>query len=283
MGYRRFEAEVRAWLGDACRRGHPLAEAWVQEHLSRVQFARDFHLRLMEEFRSIPGAYVLDLGCGTAGAGVALALAGARVTGLDASARMLRLAGIRAAEDGAAIALVLGDARRLPFADATFDVCICDQVIEHMEGYSSLLAEAHRVLTPRGLLLLSAPHRLALHEGHTNLAFAAWLPHRLAGRYAAWRGRRARTEPWDVWLELPWTIRRRLQHAGFEEIRSPWRQPKRSPTEGSAAQRALARIGPLVRLVRWGFRWWGFLFGTVTFLLTKPDTQAGSGAVGGHT
>ncbi len=282
QGYRRFEAEVRAWLGDACRRGHPLAEAWAREHLSRVQLARDFHLRLIEEFRPIPGACVLDLGCGTAGAGVAVALAGARVTGLDASAHMLRLAGIRAGEDGAVVALVLGDAHRLPFADATFDVCICDQVIEHMEEYSSLLAEAHRVLSPGGLLLLSAPHRLALREGHTNLAFASWLPHRLAGRYAAWRGRRTRAEPWDVWLELPWTIRRRLRHAGFDEMRSPWRQPTRPPTERGAARRALARIGPLVRLVRWGFRWWGFLSGTVTFLARKPATPAGFGAVGGR-
>lgn len=270
MAGERFEQAVRAWLGEAHRRRHPLAEYWIRDHLGRVALAQRLHLPLIREQREPAGSRVLDLGCGTAGTGVALALAGATVTGVDVSERLLGLAAIRAAEAGVNLALIRGDARHLPFCDAAFDLCVSDQVIEHVKGYAILLTEAYRVLRPGGLLLVSAPHRLAIREGHTALLCASWLPHDAAGRYAAWRGRRMPGEPWDVWLDTPWKIRDRLRWAGFEEIRSPWRQSRRPPGEGAHLRRALARIGPLVRLVHWGFRWRGFLFGTVTFLSMKP-------------
>jgi len=280
MGYQRFEEGVRAWLGEACRQGHPLASYWVQDHLQRVDFARRFHLPLAQEVLDSRAARVLDLGCGTAGTGVAFALAGARTVGLDHSPRMLSLASMRAADEGAKLALVEGDVRALPFRPGAFDVCICDQVIEHVRGYPRLVAEAYRILRPGGLLLLSAPHRLAIREGHTGLLFASWLPHAWAERYATLRGRRMPGEPWDVWLELPWTVRRRLREAGFQEIRSPWKHPTRPPTEGGAARRALARIRPLVRLVRWGFRWRQLLWSTLMFVLVKPSAVSRPGDAG---
>jgi ubiquinone/menaquinone biosynthesis C-methylase UbiE len=228
-------------------------------------------------------ARALDLGCGTAGTGVALALEGVSVTGVDLSAQLLSLAQIRAAEEGAQLSLVRGDALCLPFRDAAFDLCVCDQVIEHVAGYGTLLAEAYRVLRPGGLLLLSAPHRLALREGHTGLLFASWLPRGWAARYAALRGRRMPGEPWDVRLELPWTVRRRLREAGFDEIRSPWRQPRRDSAQGGAARRLLARIRPLVSLVRWGFRWRQLLLSTLMFVLIKPSAESGPKAAGRGT
>lgn len=269
-----FEAGLRAWLAEASRQGHPLVEYWIRDHLERVPFARQFHLPLLREQRNPAGARALDLGCGTAGTGVALALDGISVTGVDMSSHLLGLATSRAKEEGAHLSLVRGDARRLPFRDAAFEICVCDQVIEHVPDYASLLAEAYRVLRPGGLVLLSAPHRLALREGHTGLLCASWLPHRWAARYAALRGRRMPGEPWDVWLELPWTVRRRLREAGFQEIRSPWKQPRRPLTEGSAVRRALARAWPLVRLVRWGFRWRQLLLSTMIFVLMKPSLDS---------
>ncbi len=270
MGCQRFETGLRAWLEAPEKGGHPLREFWIRDHLERVGFAQRLHLPLAGSAGLRAGSRVLDLGCGTAGTGVAFALAGHRVLGVDSSLHMLELAGLRAADEGAELRRVAGDGRRLPLCTSRFDLVVCDQVIEHVERYPELLEEAYRVLKPGGLLLLSAPHRLALHERHTDLLFAGWLPHWLAGRYAHLRGRRTPDEPWDVWLELPWRIRRRLGQAGFEEVRSPWRQLRRPPAEGSRIRRALARIGPLVHLVHWAFRWYGFLFGTVTFLLLKP-------------
>ena len=269
-----FEAGIREWLADASRQGHPLVSFWIKEHLGRVAYARTYHLPLIQESLAVGGARVLDLGCGTAGTGVAFALAGASTVGLDHSPRMLRLASMRAGDEGVSLALVEGDVRALPFRSGAFDVCICDQVIEHVQGYPCLVAEAFRILRPGGLLLLSAPHRLAIREGHTGLLFASWLPHTWAERYATLRGRRMPGEPWDVWLELPWTVRRRLREAGFQEVRSPWKQPRRPPTEGGPVRRTLAKIRPLVSLVRWGFRWRQLVLSTLMFVLVKPSTES---------
>jgi SAM-dependent methyltransferase len=150
---------------------------------------------------------------------------------------------------------------------------VCDVVIEHVRDYRGLLAEVHRVLRPAGIAVVSVPHRLALREPHTGLLFAAWLPHRWAGRYAAWQRRRMPGEAWDVWLELPWTIRRRFRECGFAEVRSPWRQPRRPPEDRQGVRGMLARIPALTRLVRGVFRWRNFLTGNLIFVLAKsgPD------------
>ncbi len=49
------------------------------------------------------------------------------------------------------------DARALPFADDTFDLVTALDVIEHNEDDVGILREAHRVLKPGGLMLISVP------------------------------------------------------------------------------------------------------------------------------
>src|SRR4051795_7042315 len=65
-----------------------------------------------------PGDEVLDACCGTGDLAIACARAGARVTGLDFSERMLE----RARRKAPQLEWVTGDLLRLPFADAAFDV-----------------------------------------------------------------------------------------------------------------------------------------------------------------
>lgn len=50
-----------------------------------------------------------------------------------------------------------------PFADDTFDVVLCMEVLEHL-GYSPshMLAEAHRVLKPGGLMFITVPNFINL-------------------------------------------------------------------------------------------------------------------------
>ena len=40
----------------------------------------------------------------------------------------------------------------LPFADASFDVALCDNVVDHAEGPARIVSELARVLAPGGLL-----------------------------------------------------------------------------------------------------------------------------------
>jgi len=50
----------------------------------------------------------------------------------------------------------------LPYADATFDLVTCTEVIEHLEHYRFTLREIFRVLKPGGILVVSTPNILNL-------------------------------------------------------------------------------------------------------------------------
>ena len=53
---------------------------------------------------------------------------------------------------------VLADAARgLPFRDATFDIVLAEQVLEHLDDPAAALAEIARVLRPGGLLVAGVP------------------------------------------------------------------------------------------------------------------------------
>ena len=47
---------------------------------------------------------------------------------------------------------------RIPFDDASFDVCFSIEVIEHLNNPQNIINEAHRVLKPGGMLFLSTPN-----------------------------------------------------------------------------------------------------------------------------
>ncbi len=57
----------------------------------------------------------------------------------------------------------LADGRQLPFAANEFDTVFCSQVLEHTPEPWRLLAETYRILSPGGVLILSAPHLSYIH------------------------------------------------------------------------------------------------------------------------
>jgi len=50
----------------------------------------------------------------------------------------------------------------LPFSDQQFDLIICTEVLEHLLWPQQLLKEAHRVLTPKGKIIVSVPNITSL-------------------------------------------------------------------------------------------------------------------------
>ena len=52
---------------------------------------------------------------------------------------------------------VVGDARFMPFSDASMDVVLATQVLEHIPDPIAVIGEIRRVLKPGGTLLLSVP------------------------------------------------------------------------------------------------------------------------------
>jgi phosphoethanolamine N-methyltransferase len=107
----------------------------------------------------VAGADVLDIGSGTGGAALTLAIEhGARsVTGVDVQPYVVDLANRRAAARNQAdtVRFVAVEPGPLPFPDASFDVVFSKDAIIHVEDKRALYAEAHRVLRPGGRLRMS--------------------------------------------------------------------------------------------------------------------------------
>jgi SAM-dependent methyltransferase len=117
------------------------------EHLARYWWAA----------RLVPAKRVLDAGCGTGYGSNILAESGAAgVVGLDIDGAVIEAAR-RSAHP--LVSLEVGDVRKLPFPDASFDVAVCFEVVEHLEEPERVLDELRRVLRADGILAVSSPNR----------------------------------------------------------------------------------------------------------------------------
>jgi len=133
----------------------------VYEHVHRYAFAR----------RYATGRRVLDVACGEGYGSAILAAEAASVTGVDIDAATLAHAR-EAYASHANLAFVEGSAAKLPLADASFDLVVSFETIEHLDAADqpAMLAEIARVLAPDGALVLSAPNRPEYSEsrGYVN-------------------------------------------------------------------------------------------------------------------
>jgi SAM-dependent methyltransferase len=103
----------------------------------------------------VSGKDVLELGCGAAQWGVLLARQGARMVGLDNSARQLDHARERLAADDVDFPLVHAAAEEMSFEDESFDVVFCDHGALSFADPLVVVPEVARVLRPGGLLAFS--------------------------------------------------------------------------------------------------------------------------------
>ncbi len=98
---------------------------------------------------------LLDIGTGTGRVLELLAPRFSQEVGIDASKAMLALARARLARAGLIHCSVrLADMYRLPLAEASFDVAVMQMVLHYAEDPSGVLAEAARVLSPGGRLIV---------------------------------------------------------------------------------------------------------------------------------
>jgi demethylmenaquinone methyltransferase/2-methoxy-6-polyprenyl-1,4-benzoquinol methylase len=169
------------------------------------------------------GAVVLDLACGTGDLAFALAerMEGARVTGVDASPKMIEMAKgrRRAAAGGPAgrVAFRVGDMTGLDLPDGSVDLVTAGYGFRNVPDFRAALAESARVLRPGGRLVTLDFYRpepvlwRRLLLGYLRLAgdLVGWLWHREPVVY----GYIARSiEHFVSWQSFS----RALEDAGFE-------------------------------------------------------------------
>ena len=125
----------------------PLYDAFVARFTAAAR--RDSLHRLSE---SAP-AQVLLVGVGS-GLDLPLLPTGPRYTGLDLTPAMLARARRKAVALGLPITLDEGDARALPYGDATFDAVVLHLILAVTPHPERVLAEAARVLRRGGRILI---------------------------------------------------------------------------------------------------------------------------------
>jgi ubiquinone/menaquinone biosynthesis C-methylase UbiE len=119
---------------------------------------------------------LLDAGCGTGAYSHAMLPHVGRVDAVDLNEGMLAVARAKLAADQAAgrIAFHRGSIDALPFADASFDAAMINQVLHHIEdgadpsfpAHEAVIAEMHRVLRPGGVLVINMCTREQLSGGY---------------------------------------------------------------------------------------------------------------------
>ena len=133
---------------------------------SNQGYAPNLRRWMAAELRDLANdAPVLEVGCGDASFTAELAKYSPSVTAIDISAGQIaenvaRWPGITFRQHDVA--------ESLPFADGTFEVVWCSEVLEHLFAPAFALREMHRVLRPGGRLLVTVPY----HGRFKNLLIA---------------------------------------------------------------------------------------------------------------
>jgi ubiquinone/menaquinone biosynthesis C-methylase UbiE len=170
------------------------------EHWHRYAFA----------LRYIAGKRVLDAACGEGYGTALLGRSAADAVGVDIDAATVANATARYG-GGARVRFVEGSCTALPLADASIDVIVSFETIEHLReaDQSRMLAEFARVLAPDGIVIISSPNkrlysddRNYVNEFHLHELYRDDFARLLDSVFAAQRWYHQRIATWSgIWPE----------------------------------------------------------------------------------
>ncbi len=175
-----------AFTGERFIPGTP-GEIWL-EHWHRYHFAA----------RWVAGKRVLDVACGEGYGSALLARSAALVTGVDISPQAIEHA---RAEYGrlSNARFACASCTQLPLPDASVDIAISFETLEHIHEQEAFIDELARVLAPGGVLLISCPNKVEytdnrgfVNEFHVKELYREELRALLERRFPAqrWHGQR---------------------------------------------------------------------------------------------
>jgi SAM-dependent methyltransferase len=108
---------------------------------------------------------VLDVACGEGYGAAMVAETAFKVVGVDLSADVIQHAKNNYGHH-ANLQFITASCECLPFSDASFDLAISFETIEHIEQQKEFISELTRVLRPDGVLILSSPNKRLYSDAH---------------------------------------------------------------------------------------------------------------------
>jgi SAM-dependent methyltransferase len=232
-----------ASCGEAYAVGASLAEQMAAQ--ARTRYELEPFIPGFARFEEGAGRDVLEIGVGMGADHAEWARhEPARLACIDLTARGIEWTARRLDTLGLTSELLVGDAERLPFPDASFDIVYSWGVLHHSPDTERAFAEVARVLRPGGTARIMIYHRRAI------VGYLLWARYGLA----AGRPTRSLTEIYDAHLESPGTKAYSIDQArelvrGFERSRYRIELSGGDLLEGEAGQRHTGGLLTLARRV----------------------------------
>lgn len=215
-----------------------LAQRWWDENgpQKALHALNPVRLAYVAERVPLPGAKVLDVGCGAGLLSEALAKSGAQVTAIDLAPDLIKVAKLHRLESGVEVDYRLQSAEALAEEMAGgFDAVTCMEMLEHVPDPGAILSACATLLKPGGRLFVSTLNR-------TPAAFALAI---VGAEYVA-RLLPKGTHQYRDFIK-PSELARWLREAGLELedvsglMYEPWRNAARLTTRTEVNYLASAR------------------------------------------
>jgi 2-polyprenyl-6-hydroxyphenyl methylase/3-demethylubiquinone-9 3-methyltransferase len=139
-----------------------LAHRWwdPQGDMRPLHEINPLRLDWIDRLAALSGKKVLDVGCGGGILAEAMARRGARVTGIDLSAKPLRVAQLHALESGVAVDYREAGAEAVAAeSPAAFEVVTCMEMLEHVPDPASTVQACSALARPGGWVFFSTINR----------------------------------------------------------------------------------------------------------------------------
>lgn len=130
---------------------HPEQRHWLAAHSKKI--ARMLNIGYTSQF--------VDLGCGEGYFTLPLSQQAARSIGVDFAAAALKVIQEQPRYNPQELHLMIASGERIPLANARVDRLLCNHTLEHVLDDDAVMQEMHRIVRPRGLVLIGVPLELS--------------------------------------------------------------------------------------------------------------------------